>query len=63
MEQRVVNTKLKEEFYWMDTKWGCGAISVVNGVVVDSCPILKKRFTGKKLRDLLKMYNVKKLGD
>ena len=61
--QHMMEIKFDEELYWMDTKWGCGAIAVVNGVVVDTCPIFKKSFIGKLLRDLLKMYSVRKLGD
>jgi len=61
-KQHVMKIREGEELYWMDTKWGCGAIAVINGVVVDTCPIFKKSFTGKRLHDLFKMYRLKKIG-
>ncbi len=63
MKQRMMRINDDEELYWVDSKWGCGAVAVIDGVVVDACPIFQKSFIGKKIRDLFKTYRVKKLGE
>ncbi len=43
--------------YQIDTRWGCGGLLVVNGVVVDSAPIFWK-LRGEQLSKLQRIYKV-----
>jgi len=61
--KRKMKSRNKEELYWMDTKWGCGTLAVINGIVIDACPEFTRNFTGQRISALFKMYRVKKLGD
>jgi len=44
-------------WYWLDTGWGCGAILVRNGVVVDGAPIFI-RLWGQRLEKMKRLYQV-----
>lgn len=47
-------------WYYIDTGWGCGAIIVKRGIVVDSAPIFRK-LRGKRISYLKRIYPCVKL--
>ena len=53
--KRKMKSRNKEELYWMDTKWGCGTLAVINGIVIDACPEFTRNFTGQRISALFKM--------
>ena len=47
----------KVEWWLLDTRWGCGGIVSVNGIVTNAAPIFR-RFQGYTVKKLKAMYQV-----
>lgn len=50
---------MKEDLYWIDSKWGCGGIFVKDGIIVGGAPVFKK-FIGQSIQKISNYYKIVK---
>lgn len=52
---------MKKYWFWYNTTYACGAV-ICNekGIVIDTCPIYRKRFRGRHFREIEKELKSKR---
>ena len=53
---------MEKYLIWFNTKYACGGI-ICNrqGIIIETCPIYRKKMLGKKFRDIEKEFRSKRL--